>query len=165
MGMQGGPSAQEKNRTLVHITSGTLVWGYAKLNWKSSLGLRPPNPNPAERTGREDALRTGPQRQYVTHWQGVWGEHPRQRPLLACGRHFLLSPLLWPHSWLQNYPEPQPERKLFLPFNLPSGAEACRERCALCVSLTKPTQYLHLPLLIESEITLNLSFNFKAKCS
>lgn len=34
-------------------------------------------------------------------------------------------------------------------------------RCALCVSLTKPTQYLHLPLLIESEITLNLSFNYK----
>ena len=78
MGMRGGPPAQEKNRTLVHITSGTMVWGHAKLNSTSSLGLRTPNPNPGERAGREGALRTGPQRR-MSHTGRVFGVSIRGR--------------------------------------------------------------------------------------
>ena len=166
MGTQSHSSAQE-NRLQVCTMCRNFVWCYSKLNLRSSLVLSPLPSIQTQEYGQEekDELRTQPWGRSITHRQGVSGMHRGGEFLIGMRPVPLLSPLLWPHSWLQNFPEPWPQRKLCVPFNLPSGEAACREKCALCFSLTKPTQYPHLPLLIESEITLNLSFNFKAKSS
>lgn len=138
------------------ITNGPLT-DTSRVSLKEPLHFDPPKFKPKSEDRRTKRPDNRSHSDRVFSWAAE-AEAPAVSPAPHC---------LMPHDWLQNYyPEPNsPVKKLCPPVNLSPGVAACRGICALCLSLTELTQSPHWPLLIESEITLNLSFNLKAKYS